>query len=249
MGVKVERQGHAAVVTLDWPEQRNSMGPDECKQLSAALANVADDQSVCGVVITGNGAFCSGGNLKGTAERTGMPEEERRKIVYGAYQGMIRSVIGVPVPTVAAVDGPAIGMGLDIALACDSRFIGPKGWAMQGWGRVGFVPGTGGELLLRLRAPGLLWKLLEEQQRIDAAGMEKMGIGESSGEMSALERAVQRVNALAPMSRESLGFYVELHRDFLRRELDHHLEMAVTRQIKVLSNPDVKARIAAVMKK
>ena len=84
---------------------------------------------------------------------------------------------------------------------------------------------------------------------IDAAGMEKLNLGESSGDMSALERAVQRVNALAPMSRESLGFYVELHRDFLRRELDHHLEMAVTRQIKVLSNPDVKARIAAVMKK
>lgn len=249
MGAQLRREGAAAVVTLDWPEQRNAMGPEECNELAAVMKEAAGDSTVCGVVITGNGAFCAGGNMKGAADRSGMPEEERRTLVYGAFQGMIRSVIDVPVPTVAAVDGPAIGMGFDIALACDSRFIGPKGWCMQGWGRVGLIPGTGGELLLRLRAPGLLWRLLEEQPRIDGELAEQWMVGESSGPKTALERALERVENLAPMSREALASYVELHRAGLRVALAEHLGAAVDRQLKLLASPDFKRRAAAVLKK
>lgn len=249
MGVRCERDGHANVVTLDWPETRNAMGPDEVLELAAVLKTAADDADVHGVVITGNGAFCSGGNLKGTASRSGMPEEQRRALVYSAFQNMIRAVIAVPVPTVAAVDGPAIGMGLDIALACDSCFIGPNGWCMQGWGSVGFVPGTGGEWLLRLKAPGLLWRLLEQQPRIDAALAAEWRLAESSAPWNARERAVQRINNLAPMSRDALEAYVELGRLDLRKGLDEHLEVAVRNQVKLLSSPAVKARIAQVLKK
>jgi len=107
-------------------------------------------------VLTGNGAFCAGGNLRGAVERSDLDTSERRQMVYAAYQGVVRALVDCPVPTVAAVDGPAVGMGFDLALACDSRFVGPDGWCQQGWGRVGLVPGTGGELLLRLRAPNAL---------------------------------------------------------------------------------------------
>src|SRR4051794_33177144 len=116
MGVKLERRGHAALVVLDWPEQRNSLGPDECNEIAPVLAEAAKDPAVHGVVLTGNGAFCAGGNMKGASDRTGMPEDQRRNLVYGAYQGMMRALIDVPVPTVAAVDGAAVGMGLDMAL-------------------------------------------------------------------------------------------------------------------------------------
>src|SRR2546421_10629660 len=111
MGVTTERDGTAAVVVLDWPEQRNALGPDEAIEVAEAVRQAATPPDVCGVVITGNGAFCAGGNLKGAVARTGMPEEERRRVVYGAFQGLVRSIVGVPVTTVAAIDGPAIGMG------------------------------------------------------------------------------------------------------------------------------------------
>jgi len=250
VGVTLERRGSAAVVTLDWPAQRNSLGPDECNEITPVLAEAARDPAVCGVVLTGNGAFCAGGNMKGAADRTGMPEEQRRTIVYGAYQGMMRALVAVPVPTVAAVDGAAVGMGLDLALACDSRFIGPKGWVMQGWGRVGLVPGTGGVLLLqRALAPHRLWSLLEDQVRIDAAAAEHLCIAETSGDKPALERALERIEKLAPMSREALEAYVELSRAPLRRELEAHLAMAVERQLKLLVSPDFKRRAAAVLQK
>ena len=249
MGVKIERSGAAALVILDWQEQRNALGPDEANEVAAAIREAGSDPAVCGLVLTGEGAFCAGGNLKGAVTRTGMPEEQRRQVVYGAFQSLTRSLLEVPVPTVAAIDGAAVGMGFDMALACDSRFIGPKGWCMQGWGRVGLVPGTGGELMLRLRAPGLLWRLLETQERIDAQAAEHWNIGEGCGDAaSARERAVARVNALAPMSRQALESYVKLHREALRAQIEAHLGTAVDLQLKLLASPEFKQRVAAVVK-
>lgn len=247
MGVRTERNGHAVIATLDWPEQRNAMGPDECRELTAALTGIADDPDIHGVVITGNGAFCAGGNIKGAVARRDMSPEERKSIVYAAYQGMIRSIVALPVPTVAAVDGACVGMGLDIALACDSRFFGPKGWCIQGWGRVGLIPGTGGEWLLRLKAPGLLWKLLEEQERLYASEAAALGLAEVAGEQGALARALARIEKLAAMGRRPLEGYVDLYRGDLRDGLEAHLEAAVDRQIALLESPGIGHRVEAIL--
>ena len=142
-----------------------------------------------------------------------------------------------------------MGLGFDIALACDCRFIGPQGWFMQGWGRVGFVPGTGGEWLLRLRAPGLLWRLLEEQPRIDAALAEAWGIGEGTGGATARERAALRVERLAGMGREALEAYARLSRMDTRAGLEAHLDAAVSEQLSLLAHPETRERIARALGK
>lgn len=249
MAVKIERQGSAAFVILDRPDQRNALGPDECREIAEALREVAADPAVAGVVLTGQGStFCAGGNLKGAVSRSGMSEEERRQIVYTAYQDMIRALVEVPVVTIAAVDGPAIGLGFDIALACDCRFVGPQGWFMQGWARVGFAPGTGGEWLLRLKAPHLLWKLLEAQPRIGPDLAETLNLGESSGGSLARDRAAERIENLALLSRDTIEAYVRLSRMDLREGLEAHLAAAVSEQVKLLASPLVKARVEQVLK-
>jgi enoyl-CoA hydratase len=111
MGVRCEREGHAAVVVLDWPEKRNAMNQNDVVELIDALTSVARDTDVYGVVITGNGAFCAGGDLKHTVAIGELPEDECRTIVYSKYQNLIRTLINLPVLTVAAVDGPAVGLG------------------------------------------------------------------------------------------------------------------------------------------
>jgi 2-(1,2-epoxy-1,2-dihydrophenyl)acetyl-CoA isomerase len=244
MGVRVERAGSAAIVTLDWPEQRNALNPEEAIELTEALREAALAAEVCGVVLTGNGAFCAGGNLKGMAERSGMSEDERRDLVYGAYQGLIRTIVDTPVTTVAAVDGPAVGLGFDLALACDSRFVGPDGWCQQGWGKLGLIGGTGGELLLRLRAPGVLWALLEDQPRLDGAAMEQHGLGEAVQDGTARDRAVQRIDKLAAMSREAIEAYVDLSRSDLRARFDAYLARALDHQVRLLASPGFQARVA-----
>jgi 2-(1,2-epoxy-1,2-dihydrophenyl)acetyl-CoA isomerase len=247
MGVAVTRQGTAAVVTMQWPEQRNALGPDEASEVATALREAASNPEAVGVVLTGEGAFCAGGNLKGAVTRQGMSPEERRTLVYGAYQGLIRTLLDLPLPTVAAIDGPAVGMGLDIALACDSRFVGPDGWLSQGWGRMSLVPATGGVLLLGLRAPNALWRILEDQPRLDGSAAEQLGIAESSGTGSALERSIERLDKLSSMSRAALSAYAELSRDLLRRNLDEHLAVGLRHQLELLADPDFRSRVAKVL--
>lgn len=249
MGVRTEIIGNAAVVTMDWPKTRNALGLEESDALAEAI-RAAASQPVCGIVLTGNqDSFCAGGNIQGASNRTGMPDDERRRIVYGKSQGLMRSLIESPIPTVAAIDGPAIGMGLDLALYCDSRFVGPGGWIMQGWGRVGLIPGTGGELLLRRLAPGLLWSLLESQPKLGQADAQRLGLAESSGDRPALERAIERIEKLSAMGREALESYVQLYRSELRSTIEGHLAMSVEAQLRVLRHPEFKARVSRALGK
>ena len=247
MGVVAELAGPAALVVLDWPEKRNALGPDEANEVAAALRAAAGQPGVRGIVLTGNGAFCAGGDLGGMVARADMPPEERRALVYGAYQGLIRTLVELPVPTVAAVDGPAVGMGFDIALACDSRFIGPDGWCRQGWARIGLIPGTGGELLLRLRAPGVLWRLLDGQPKVDADLAERLGIGEAAGGVTAREAAVRRVESYAAYSPATIGGYVRLSRSELRSRLPEHQAECLAAQLELLSDPAFRDRARAAL--
>jgi len=246
MSVLTEIDGPCAIVTLDWPQKRNALGPAEASELASALRQAADQPGVRGIVLTGNGAFCAGGDIKGMIARADMPPQERRRLVYAAFQGMIRTVIDLPLPTFAAVDGPAVGMGFDIALACDVRMIGPGGWFRQGWAGIGLIPGTGGELLLRLRAPAALWQLIPGQPKVDGAAAERLGLGEAAGDEFADARtaAVARVHKLAGTPRATIEGYVRLHRADLRARLGDHLAECLTMQVALLSDPEFRTRAA-----
>lgn len=250
MSVLTNVDGPCATVILDWPEKRNAMGPAEAGEFARCLTSVAENSNVKGVVVTGNGAFCAGGDINGMVARADMPPGERRRLVYSAYQGMIRTLIGLPVPTFAAVDGPAVGMGFDIALACDARIVGPSGWFRQGWAALGLIPGTGGELMLRLRAPSALWQLIAGQPKVDAARAASLGLGERCGPdfPDARRAAVARVHQLGANSRDSLEGYVRLHRSGLRALLEDHLAQCLAIQVSLLSDPAFRSRATAAIK-
>lgn len=94
---------------------------------------------------------------------------------------------------------------------------------MQGWGRIGLIPGTGGELLLRRLNPTILWYLLERQPRIDAAMAADWGLAEAVSDRAAVH-AFARSRALAQLPTAALQGYVRLSRVDLLRDLDEHLE-------------------------
>ncbi|WP_181779849.1 enoyl-CoA hydratase/isomerase family protein [Pseudonocardia pini] len=208
----VGTSGTVAVVTMRWPGKRNSLSPEDGDALTAAITAAGADPSVTGLVLTGEGAFCSGGDLRAFAElsRT-TPSDEVHLTVYGRMQAIVRALRDCPVPTVAAVDGPAIGLGLDLALACDMRFVGPRGYLMQGWARAGLVHGVGGVPLLERVAPGLLWRLVAEQEKLGPVECAALDLGEV-GEPDALTAATTRIEKLAPVARDVLAHYVTLSR-------------------------------------
>lgn len=149
-----EKSGRIAVVTMNRPEARNAIATlEDCQELSAALMQANDDSEVVAVVLTGAGkAFCAGGDLKAIRERTGIgpqakPDGTRANYRRGVQQ-IIRTLADVEVATVAAINGPAIGLGLDIGILCDIRLAGASAKMASSFVKVGIIPGDGGAWIL-----------------------------------------------------------------------------------------------------
>jgi enoyl-CoA hydratase/carnithine racemase len=241
MAVDVTVSRGVATVTLDWPERRNALRPDDARELTAALHAVVLDPDVCAAVLTGRGAFCAGGDLRAVADLAAAGPEAVRDALYSIFHDLIRTVVGLPVPVLAAIDGPAVGLGMDLALAADWRVIGDDGRYRQGWAQLGVIPGIGGELLLRRLAPTLVWSLLSDPRDIRADEALALGIADERAESAAIA-AQMRAAALAALPRETLEGYVELHRAELRARLDQHLETCLDLQSALLCSDGFRRR-------
>jgi enoyl-CoA hydratase/carnithine racemase len=239
-GVRVERAGSAAVLTLSRPDRANALDPVSARALTAALEAVGHDRSVAGVVLTGDGPFCAGGDMKAIVQVIDQGEHALRDTVYGAFQTLARALVAVPVPVIAAVDGPAIGFGFDLALGCDCRLVGSGGWFRQGWAAGGAIPATGGVLFLERVRPDLLWRLLDGQPAIDGPAAERLGLGEAI-DGSGRDAAIRRVESYANIAPHTLRSMVELARANIRIQLESHLPEALEHQVRCFLAPEFRA--------
>ena len=151
-----EQDGPVVTLTLNRPESRNPISDaDMVEALVAALQKLDGDIGVRVAILTGSGsAFSSGGNLKqmGAAAADRMPVETRRYYETG-IQRIPRAFEALEVPIIAAVNGPAIGAGCDLACMCDIRIAAESARFAESFVKVGIVPGDGGAWLLQ-RAVG-----------------------------------------------------------------------------------------------
>lgn len=141
------------LVTLDLPERRNAMSEPMTRSWGAVMRALRDDASVRAVVVTGAGrAFCAGGDLSWLRGEPGAGVADLRARMSTFYRTWL-SVHDLPVPTVAAIAGPAIGAGLAVALACDIRIASEGARLAVPFTSLGLHPGMGTTYLLR-RAAG-----------------------------------------------------------------------------------------------
>ena len=197
-------------VVLTWPDVRNALGPDDADTLSARLAEATDERCRAVVLSAQGRAFCAGGNLREVWRMAQAGEAAVAERIYRSYQGLIRSIRRLEVPVVAAVDGPAIGLGFDLALACDLRFFGADAWVQQGWASVGLIPAVGGfHFLKQLGGPQLAWELLvDRDRRLGPDELERRGLGRAVAHAGTAARAAAA--DLAGLPRDVLAAGKEL---------------------------------------
>jgi enoyl-CoA hydratase/carnithine racemase len=155
----VERRDGVCILTLNRPETRNPISDaDMIAALEDAVADVNQDRSVRALILTGTGsAFSSGGNVKHMQDREGMfggTPAQLRDGYRNGIQRIPRALYHCEVPTIAAVNGPAIGAGCDLTLMCDIRIASTNARFAESFVKVGIIPGDGGAWLLP-RAIGL----------------------------------------------------------------------------------------------
>lgn len=158
--VRIDYENELAVVTIARPEQSNALDSATARSLRDALNDASGRARV--VILTGEGrAFCAGGDLRELERWSDLSEEEIGAFLYSGFQGMIRAMRASPAVVIAAVNGAAVGAGMDLALACDLRVAGESARFGQVWVRLGVIPGTGGAYLTQaLAGPGRAAELL-----------------------------------------------------------------------------------------
>ena len=137
------RDDGVRVLTLNDPDRRNAIGPEIQAELADRVGEVSSDPQSRVLVVGGAGtAFCAGADLPTIFGDNGRPVDEMRRKLHEYYQCFL-PVLDLPFPTIAAVQGPAIGAGLNLALCCDIRLAGPHAQFGATFSRIGLHPGGG----------------------------------------------------------------------------------------------------------
>src|ERR1019366_126841 len=152
--VRFERDGAIVTLTLDRPDERNALSTQaQWDELVDCCARVRADESLKVLILTGSGtAFSAGGNVKDMRDKKGIASGTPYAISRG-YQGGIQrlplALRQLEVPTIAAVNGPAIGAGCDLACMCDIRIASDRATFAESFVKLGIIPGDGGAWLLQ----------------------------------------------------------------------------------------------------
>ena len=166
--VRIERDEDVATVVIDRPERRNALSSAAAKAVAEAITEASRTARV--IILTGAGeAFCAGGDLEELERWSDLDKQEIGGVLYESFQGMVRAIRASNAVVIAAVNGAAVGAGMDLALACDLRVASESARFGQVWVRLCVIPGTGGAWLTQMHAgPTKASELLLTGRLIDA---------------------------------------------------------------------------------
>ncbi|MBC2777039.1 enoyl-CoA hydratase-related protein [Parasphingopyxis marina] len=250
--VRLERSGAVASLILDRPERRNPINAEAHALLREALDSIADDPGVRALVLTGAGGyFCSGQDL---AERYGMLAEgevDLEASLRENYNPLIRRLLALPFPVIAAVEGIAAGAGLGLLLAADIVLAGRSTRFQLPFSRVGLGPDSGlSWTLARQVGANRAMALLLTGERFDAEQAERWGVvwrvmddGDSAGEAEALAAR------LAKGPRLALAETRRRVHEAASFDIEEALDGEAAMQGKLGLHPDYRTAVNAFMEK
>lgn len=195
--IHVETRGAVGWIRLNRPEKMNAIGALTRKQLGEAIKQAERDDAIRAVVLTGTGrAFSSGADVTEMAEGAGMrTPADVGKVLRGEYMPMLTRLRTMPKPTIAAMNGPAAGIGASYALACDIRIATPEAYILEAFVNIGLAPDGGVSWLLpRLVGTGVAYEMFFSGKPLAAADAHRLGV---INRLVPAERLEQEVTELA----------------------------------------------------
>lgn len=254
--LKIERRDHVLVLTLNDPETCNALNGEAMFAAFEAAVHLANtDLDIRAVVLTGEGtAFSSGGNLQDMRERKGMfggtPDQIVEQYRTG-IQRIPRAFWSLDVPSIAAVNGPAMGAGCDLACMCDIRIASDRAIFAESFVRVGIVAGDGGSWLLpRIVGYSRAAEMAFTGESVNAAQAAQAGlVSKVVPHAELMASALDLAGRIARNPPQVLRWTKRLLKEGLHERLDTILGMAAAYQAIAHHTEDHREAVAAVLGK
>lgn len=244
-----------ATLMFNRPETRNAMSPAMGEEVVQAVEELRRDHSVRVVVLTGSGrAFSSGGDLGMLARDSGVPVPGETPTMGGSPRDFYARYLAIrqlPMPTIAAINGHAIGAGLCIALACDLRIAAADAKMGMTFTRLGIHPGMGGTFFLpRLVGTARACELFFTGRVFGAAEAERLGVVNQTVPRAEFDAAVRRlateIATAAPMAVRMVKRAI--YRG-VEHSLDDMLDLESMQQALTFSTADAREGVTAILEK
>jgi enoyl-CoA hydratase/carnithine racemase len=248
--VGIESVGPVRVIAIQRPQARNALTRPVLEDIRAALDAASRDASARCVVLTGAGGhFCSGADL-----RQNLIDDpnlgDHLEAYLDAFHGLVRAIVRCDKPTIAMMDGGAVGFGADIAFACDLRIASDEAYAQEKFVKIGLMPDGGGTFWLpRLVGTARAMQMILLAEKVEAAELHRLGVV-----MKVVARAELRETTLTVARELASGpplAFAAIKRSVYASwgSVEDALLRERTEQLKLLRSSDSMEGVAAWMQK
>ncbi|WP_038212884.1 crotonase/enoyl-CoA hydratase family protein [Xenophilus azovorans] len=246
---------HVVTLTMNQPERRNPLtGNTAVDEFVAAIERIRADAGVRAVILTGaDPAFSAGGDIR-TMQQQAAPEMAPARIREDYRTGIQRlplALFNLEVPVIAAVNGPALGAGLDLACMCDLRIASEKAKFAESFVKLGIIPGDGGAWLLpRLIGMARAAELTFTAEVIDAQRALEWGLVSRVVPHESLMDAARELAArIVVHPPQAMRMTKKLMREAMHTRLDTLLELSAAFQALAHKTPEHAEAVSAFLEK
>jgi enoyl-CoA hydratase/carnithine racemase len=247
------KEESVAKITLNRPERLNAITREMEQELIESLADIHNDEDIKVLVLTGAGrAFCSGGDVsENMVEEYGGSVQKVSDTFHHVYQGIILQLFNLDIPTIGMINGAAVGLGFDLALACDIRIGSENAKFMVAFTKMGLTPAAGGAWLMpRVMGLAKAAEFIYTADLLEAEEALRLGVLNRLVPAASLEKETMalagKISQNSPLANRLAK--LQLHRG-LDTDLGTALELGATCQAICLTSEDSREALVAFREK
>ena len=249
--IKIDWKDRVCILTLNDPDRRNALDDELIAAFRDAVQEIKESPQARVLIVTGMGnSFSAGANLHMLLERSKADIATNRKNIPPIYTS-IMSIMGLEIPTIAAINGPAIGVGASLSLLCDMRFAAADSRIGFTFVKLGMSPGLGTEYFLtRAIGPARTFELLMTGRILTAEEACRIGlVNQIFPADTFMEQVVNIAEEIAAMPVLPIKMLKQSIPAAMRNEIDDFMQIEGTNQIMCFASRGVREGVTAMIEK